>query len=93
MEKAKRIAEARNTKAKRNEERRNTKLKREREEEEVKKRIRDAGMIGVYEKISDKKQKKKEEEEKLAKELKEIKLQRQYLNANKVLYSVFICRL
>jgi len=36
----------------------------------------------AYGKISYKKKEKKEEEERLAKELKEIKLQRQYLNAN-----------
>lgn len=38
----------------------------------------------MFDKISDKKRRKKEEEERLAKELKEIKLQRQYLNASKV---------
>lgn len=38
----------------------------------------------MFDKISDKKKRKKEEEERLAKELKEIKLQRQYLNASKV---------
>ena len=39
----------------------------------------------VYEKINKKKKDKKAEEDRLAKELKEIKLQRQYLNANKAM--------
>lgn len=39
----------------------------------------------VYEKINKKKKDKKTEEDRLAKELKEIKLQRQYLNANKAM--------
>lgn len=42
-------------------------------------------MIEVYDKISEKKRKKKAEEERLAKELKEIRLQRQYLNASKAM--------
>ena len=46
---------------------------------------RKKGMREVYQKISQKKQKKSEEEAKLAKELKEIKLQRQYLNANRAM--------
>jgi len=36
----------------------------------------------VYDKVNKKKSDKQREEERLAKELKEIKLQRQYLNAN-----------
>jgi hypothetical protein len=44
--------------------------------------IREKGLIEVYDKISTKKKIKRDEEERLAKELKEIKLQRQYLNAN-----------
>lgn len=39
----------------------------------------------MHTKISSKKQSKKEEEDRLAKELKEIKLQRQYMNANKAM--------
>lgn len=39
----------------------------------------------VYEKINQKKKEKKQEEDRLAKELKEIKLQRQYLNANRAM--------
>ena len=50
--------------------------------EEKKKQIREKGLIEAYENINKKKTDKKNEEERLAKELKEIKLQRQYLNAN-----------
>jgi len=46
------------------------------------KAAREKGLQEVYDKISKKKKEKKAEEERLAKELKEIKLQRQYLNAN-----------
>ncbi len=50
--------------------------------EAVRVAVRDKGLVEVYDKISTKKKIKREEEERLAKELKEIKLQRQYLNAN-----------
>merc|ERR1711893_234143 len=43
---------------------------------------REKGLLEAYEKINQKKKEKREEDERLAKELKEIKLQRQYLNAN-----------
>lgn len=46
------------------------------------KEIREKGILEAYEKINQKKKEKREEDERLAKELKEIKLQRQYLNAN-----------
>lgn len=46
------------------------------------KAAKDKGLLEVYDKISKKKKDKRAEEERLAKELKEIKLQRQYLNAN-----------
>lgn len=44
--------------------------------------IREKGLLEAYSNISTKKHLKKEEEARLAQELKEIKLQRQYLNAN-----------
>jgi cell division protein FtsB len=49
------------------------------------KAAREKGLVEVYEKISQKKREKKQEEDRLAKELKEIKLQRQYLNANRAM--------
>ena len=49
------------------------------------KAARDKGMLHAYDRINEKKRLKAEEEERLAKELKEIKLQRQYLNANRAM--------
>ena len=50
--------------------------------EQKKKEIREKGLIEAYEKINKKKKDKQEEDARLAKELKEIRLQRQYMNAN-----------
>ena len=56
------------------------------EDKEAKfKAAREKGLLEVYEKINQKKKDKKTEEDRLAKELKEIKLQRQYLNANRAM--------
>ena len=82
MDEAAKIQDAREQRKKLNEERRDQKA-REKEEHEAKVRAaKEKGMVEVYEKINKKKKDKKAEEERLAKELKEIKLQRQYLNAN-----------
>lgn len=43
---------------------------------------REKGLLEVHGKIETKKKEKREEEARLAQELKEIRLQRQYLNAN-----------
>ena len=50
--------------------------------EAKKKAIREQGLIEAYEKTNKKKWDKAEEDARLAKELKEIRLQRQYQNAN-----------
>lgn len=50
--------------------------------EAKKKAMRDQGLIEAYEKINKKKRDKAEEDARLAQELKEIRLQRQYMNAN-----------
>ena len=50
--------------------------------EQKRKEIREKGLIEAYEKINKKKKDKQEEDARLAKELKEIRLQRQYMNAN-----------
>jgi hypothetical protein len=50
--------------------------------EQRRKEMREKGLIEAYEKINKKKKDKKAEDERLAKELKEIRLQRQYMNAN-----------
>lgn len=82
MEEARKIQEARDKRKRENEERR-AKKQREKEALEAKtKAAREKGLLEVHAKINQKKKEKREEEERLAKELKEIKLQRQYLNAN-----------
>jgi len=50
--------------------------------ERKRKEIREKGLVEAYDKINKKKKDKKAEDERLAKELKEIRLQRQYMNAN-----------
>ena len=50
--------------------------------EAKKKAMRDQGLVEAYEKINKKKRDKAAEDARLAKELKEIRLQRQYNNAN-----------
>ena len=50
--------------------------------EAVNKAAREKGLLEAFSNINQKKKEKRDEEERLAKELKEIKLQRQYLNAN-----------
>lgn len=50
--------------------------------EAINKAAREKGLLEAFGNINQKKKEKRDEEERLAKELKEIKLQRQYLNAN-----------
>ena len=50
--------------------------------EEKRKELREKGLIEAYDKINKKKKDKKAEDVRLAQELKEIRLQRQYNNAN-----------
>lgn len=50
--------------------------------EKKKKMMREAQLIEAYEQINKKKKEKAEEDARLAKELKEIRLNRQYMNAN-----------
>ena len=82
MEDAKKIEEARVKRKSEADKRRQDKLDHEKAKEEARIRAREEGLREAYSKISSKKKAKKDEEERLAKELKEIKLQRQYLNAN-----------
>ena len=82
MEEAKKIEEARKRRKKDNDDRR---YKKQTDTEKLmakQKEVREKGLLEAYEKINKKKQDKRDEDERLAKELKEIKLQRQYLNAN-----------
>ena len=79
---ASKIQEARNKRKADNDSKREQKLKAQQELEQKKKEIREKGLIEAYEKINKKKKDKQEEDARLAKELKEIRLQRQYMNAN-----------
>ena len=85
MDDASKIYEARDQRKSNNETKKETKL-RDKEDKEAKlKAAKEKGLLEVYEKINKKKKDKKAEEDRLAKELKEIKLQRQYLNANRAM--------
>lgn len=80
---AEEIMKARNElKAKKEKERLEKKLKKEAEEAK-RKEAREKGLLEAYDRISEKKRLKKEEEDRLAAELRKIKLQREYLNADK----------
>ena len=80
-----RLAAHREREATTNEQRRQKKREMEEEKKRQEMEIRDKGRLEVYEKIKGKKRKKLEEQRKLEKELKEIQLKRQYMNANRAL--------
>lgn len=82
IDEAAKIHEAREQRRLDNEAKRAQKKKEQEDYEAKVKAAKDKGLVEVYEQISKKKKDKQAEEERLAKELKEIKLQRQYLNAN-----------
>lgn len=82
MDEAAKIQEAREVRRQQNDQKREMKQVEKEQYEAKVKAARDKGLQEVYDKISKKKKDKRAEEERLAKELKEIKLQRQYLNAN-----------
>ena len=82
MEEARQIEEARNRRKAQNDARR---LKKQNDADTLaakKQAAREKGLLEVHGKIEQKKKEKREEEARLAQELKEIRLQRQYLNAN-----------
>ena len=79
---ASKIEEARQKRKIDNDNRREEKKKAAEALEEIKRQIKEKNLIKAYEKISKKKLDKKREDERLAKELKEIRLNRQYMNAN-----------
>ena len=82
MDEAKKIEEARKRRKQQNDDRRFKKNSAAENLAAKQKDAREKGLLEAYEKINKKKQDKRQEDERLAKELKEIKLQRQYLNAN-----------
>lgn len=85
QEKVKFISEQRNELKNLNEEKRKAKKLFDEEEKKRLSEIREKSLLEVYSKIVDKKETKMNEEMRLAKELREIKLKRQYMNANQVL--------
>lgn len=85
QQKAKFISEKRNEMKVANEAKRIAKKEFEEQEKRKLNEIREKSLLEVFTKIVDKKEKKRSEEERLAKELREIKLKRQYMNANEVI--------
>ena len=83
--KAAKITEYRTMQAQANEERRNKKKEEIERKRKFEEELREKNMLTVYDKISAKKKAKAAEQARLEKELEEIKLKRQYLNANKAL--------
>ena len=79
---ASKIEEARQKRKQENDKRREEQKRQKEEMEQKRKEIREKGLIEAYEKINKKKKDKAAEDARLAKELKEIRLQRQYMNAN-----------
>ena len=82
MEEAQAIEQARSRRKQANDARRKKQEDDARILAEKTKQIREEGLLEAYENINKKKTDKRTEEARLAHELKEIKLQRQYLNAN-----------
>lgn len=82
LDTASKIQEARNKRKAENDLRRKQKKEEQEAMEAKKQTIREQGLRDAYERISKKKKDKQDEDERLAKELKEIRLQRQYMNAN-----------
>jgi len=82
LETASKIQDARERRKAGNDLKRQQKLEDQQALDEKKRQIREQGLIEAYDKINKKKNDKRVEDERLAKELKEIRLQRQYMNAN-----------
>ena len=79
---ASKIEEARIKRKVDNDRRREEKKAHEEKMVELAKQVREKNIVLAYDQINKKKKDKKEEDDRLAKELKEIRLQRQYMNAN-----------
>lgn len=84
-QKANKIIEYRNLRAQQFEENKKKKLMEEEKKQKAYQEMREKGLLSAYEKINAKKEARMAEQKKLEKELKEIKLKRQYLNANRAL--------
>ena len=83
--KVNKITEHRNNRAIKHEEDKKKKQEDKEKKEKTYQEVREKGLLNAYEKINAKKQARMTEQKKLEKELKEIKLKRQYLNANRAL--------
>ena len=83
--KIERITEHRNMRAKQHVEDKKNKMEEREKKEKQYQEMREKGLLSAYEKINAKKQARQSEQKKLEKELKEIKLKRQYMNANRAL--------
>lgn len=82
--KAQEIQAVRQEQARIQQEKRLQKIKAAEEEKRIKEQVREKSLLEVHGKITQKKEDKKAELERIAKELREIKLKRQYMNADKV---------
>ncbi|OMJ88010.1 hypothetical protein SteCoe_10166 [Stentor coeruleus] len=84
-DKVTKITEHRNIRAQKHEESKKKKQEDKEKKEKIYQEMKEKGLLTAYEKINAKKQARMTEQKKLEKELKEIKLKRQYLNANRAL--------
>ena len=83
--KANKIIEHRNIRAQQFEEQKRRKIEEQEKKQKAYQDMREKGLLLAYEKINAKKEARMAGQKKLEKELKEIKLKRQYLNANRAL--------
>ena len=86
--KAQEIQAVRQEQARIQQEKRLQKIKAAEEEKRIKEQLREKSLLEVHGKITKKKEDKMAELERIAKELREIKLKRQYLNADKVINTI-----
>ena len=84
QEKLKDIKALRSEKERTNQDKRNEKLKIAEEDKKRQQDLREKTLLEVHSKIMKKKNDKNDELDRISKELREIKLKRQYLNADKV---------
>ena len=84
-DKLSKITEHRGIRAQQHEELKKKKIEDKEKKAKIYQEMREKGLLTAYEKINSKKQARMAEQKKLEKELKEIKLKRQYLNANRAL--------
>lgn len=82
MEDSSKIEEARKKRKQAADDRKSKQEAEAAQKEAIRVAAREKGLKEAYDKISTKKKNKADEDARLAKELKEIKLQRQYMNAN-----------